>query len=125
VDNPLSSNARLYGRVEAGSKFLGQIAPAGSKLHMAAAFGEFVGRQGPQAERVLGPSARKALYRYRGTEKTPDKDLVEPYNRARSGGYSFDALNPEKQKQVRQLQRNAVTRYKNSHGGKITPEEAD
>lgn len=125
ADNPMSSNARLYGRVEAGSKFLGQIAPAGSKLHMAAAFGEFVGRQGPQAERVLGPRARTTLYRYRGTEKTPDKELVEPYNRARSGGYSFDNLNPEKQKQVRTLQRNAIARYKSSHGGKITPEEAE
>jgi hypothetical protein len=125
VDNPTSSNARLYGRVEAGSRFLGQVAPAGSKLQMAAAFGEFVGRQGPQAERVLGPRARTTLYRYRGTEKTPDKELTEPYNQARTGGYSFDNLSPDNQQKVRALQRSAVTRYKNQHGGKITPEEAE
>jgi hypothetical protein len=125
VDHPMNSNARLYGRVEAGSKFLGQIAPAGSKMQMAAAFGEFVGRQGPQAERVLGPRARTTLYRYRGTERAPDKDLTEPYNRARTGGYSFDNLSPENQGKVRALQRSAVTRYKNQHGGKITPEEAE
>lgn len=125
ADNPMSSNARLYGRVEAGSRFLGQVAPAGSKLHMAAAFGEFVGRQGPQAERVLGPRARTTMYRYRGTEKTPDQELTQPYNRARTGGYSFDNLSPENQTKVRALQRAAVTRYKNQHGGKITPEEAE
>lgn len=125
VDNPLSSNARLYGRVEAGSRFLGQVAPAGSKLHMAATFGEFVGRQGPQAERVLGPRARTTMYRYRGTEKTPDSDLTGPYNRQRTGGYAIENLNQQNQAKIRQLQRSAVTRYKNAHGGKISTKEAE
>lgn len=76
-----SSNARLYGRVESGSRFLGQVAPAGSKLQIAAQFGEFIGRQGPQAEKVLGPHARATLYRYRGTEKAPDQELTTTFNR--------------------------------------------
>lgn len=125
VGNPELSNARLYGRLAAGSSFLSQVAPAGSHLQMASVFGEFIGRQGPQAERVLGPRARTTMYRYRGTEKAPDTDLTGPYERLRTGGYSFDNLNPENQKKVRALQRSAITRYKNSHGGKITPEEAE
>jgi len=81
-DDAKNSNARTYRRVEAGSKYLGQIAPAGSKLQMAAAFGQFAGEMGPQAEMVIGPSARKTAYRYRGTEKTPDADLVRAYELA-------------------------------------------
>jgi hypothetical protein len=33
------------------------------------------GMYGPEAEKVIGPSMRKTAYRYRGTERTPDKNL--------------------------------------------------
>lgn len=74
-----NSNAQTYRRLAAGSKYVSQIAPAGSKLQMAAAFGQFAGDMGPQAEMVIGPAARKTAYRYRGTEKTPDSDMVRNY----------------------------------------------
>jgi hypothetical protein len=77
--DPKNSNQRTYARIGAGSKLLGEIAPHSPHAQMAAAFGSFVGSMGPEAEKVIGPSARKTAYRYRGTEKTPDKGLVGGY----------------------------------------------
>lgn len=76
------SNARLYGRLSAGSKIVGEIAPAGSKVQLAARMAQFVGDHGSEAEAVFGPSARKTAYRYRGTSKTPDKVVVGAVDRA-------------------------------------------
>ena len=38
----------------------------------ALAAGKFVGDMAPEAEKIIGPTARRAAYRYRGTEKTPN-----------------------------------------------------
>ena len=75
------TNDRLYSRVGAAGSYVGTIAPPGSKAHMAAKMAEIVGSHGPEAEAVIGPSARKTAYRYRGTEKAPDRHIVEIYNR--------------------------------------------
>lgn len=77
-----SSNDRLYGRVKSGSDFLGHMAYGNPKLEIAAKFGSLVGQHGPQAEKVIGPKARVTMYRYRGTEKTPDPDLTREYEKA-------------------------------------------
>lgn len=76
-----NSTDRLYGRLEAGSKFVSQVAPVGTKVQLAAKFGEFVGQRGPEAESVIGPSARKTAYRYRGVSKAPDAQLAREYER--------------------------------------------
>lgn len=70
------TNARTYRRIEAGSQLLGQVSAPGSKTAQAAAFGELVGRYGPEAEKVVGPHMRKTAYRYRGTERKLDEDLL-------------------------------------------------
>jgi hypothetical protein len=70
------TNARTYRRIEAGSQLLGQVSAPGSKTQAAAAFGELVGRYGPEAEKVVGPHMRKTAYRYRGTERKLDSDLL-------------------------------------------------
>lgn len=77
-----NTNERVYNRIAAGSKLVGQVAPTGSKAQMAAAFASYAGQHGPEAEKVIGPSARKAAYRYRGTEKKPDEKLVQMFDRA-------------------------------------------
>lgn len=77
-----NGNEKMYNRLASGSQFVGQIAPAGSKTQLAARFGQFVGDHGAEAESVVGPHARKTAYRYRGTSKTPDNDVVGEYNRA-------------------------------------------
>jgi hypothetical protein len=92
-EDPSASNAKLYGRVGAGSKYLGDIAGAtgNPKLLAAAKVGQFVGDHGAEAEQVFGPAARKTAYRYRGTEKTPDKSLVSAYAQGIRQAKSYNA----------------------------------
>lgn len=70
-----SSTAGTYRRIQAGSELLGAVSTS-PKAQAAAQFGRYVGEFGPEAEKVIGPSMRKTAYRYRGTEKDPDKELV-------------------------------------------------
>jgi len=79
---PESSNARLYGRTKALGDAAYEMGAPGSKIQLAGKMASIVGQYGPQAEAVLGPSARKTAYRYRGTERTPDKRLVREYGQA-------------------------------------------
>lgn len=67
---------RVFRNIESSSKLLrDSIGPAAPpKLKMALAVGEHVGRYGPEAQKVIGPTADKAAYRYRGTERA----LPEP-----------------------------------------------
>lgn len=44
-----------------------------------AKFAHLVGTLGPEADAVLGPHVRRAAYRYRGTEKSPDRDLLQEF----------------------------------------------
>lgn len=67
-----------FGRIAAGSSLLedtlGDSAPR--KVKLALAVGQHVGTYGPEAQKVIGPHADKAAYRYRGTERTPDSKLI-------------------------------------------------
>jgi hypothetical protein len=105
-----NTNAQLYGRTAAGGKLLADVTPAGSKANLAGHFGSFVGQYGPQAEAVIGPPARKTAYRYRGTEKKPDPEMVEAYRQqinrqmaSRSGFGDEDTLKATKTAQTRAL----------------------
>jgi hypothetical protein len=64
-----------FNRIEAGSKALQTIASNSPKAQVAAVVGRFVGKHGPEAEKVLGPHARKAAYKYRGVERLEHRDL--------------------------------------------------
>lgn len=72
-DNDASTNERTYRRVAAGARLLGTLPSDQAKL--ASAAGQFAGQFGPEAERVIGPAARRTAYRYRGTERMPDAEL--------------------------------------------------
>lgn len=48
----------------------------GLKAKAAIAAGKMIGDFGPEAENVFGPGIRRAAYRYRGTEKDIDKDML-------------------------------------------------
>ena len=74
---------RMFGRLNAGASVLDAI-PGGEKY---ADFARLAGSLGPQADTVLGPHVRRAAYRYRGTEKTPDADL-----RADLSGQEWDVV---------------------------------
>ena len=47
------------------------------------AFARFAGTYGPEAEKVLDPRVRQTAYRYRGTEKEPDIELMRQHELAR------------------------------------------
>jgi hypothetical protein len=66
----------FFGRLSAGGDVFSQV-PGMEKY---GAYARFVGELGPQAEDALGPYAQRAAYRYRGTEKEPDLDLVRQFN---------------------------------------------
>ena len=68
------------------TRFFHQMAAGGSVMsgvpgaQQFGRFAQFVGEMGPEAEKVLGPYVQRAAYRYRGTETTPDKNLVRMFN---------------------------------------------
>lgn len=73
------TNERMYSRLQSGSNFATSLLPEGrfNKLRVALGAGNWIGQYGPEAEKVLGPTARKTAYRYRGVERTPEKGVVQ------------------------------------------------
>ena len=70
-----STNERTYRRISAGAQLLSNL--PSNKAKAAAAVAQFAGEFGPEAEKVIGPAARRTAYRYRGTERTPDNKLID------------------------------------------------
>src|SRR5215831_660281 len=66
-----TDTGRAFKRIESGSKALKTIAQGSPKAQVAAAVGQYVGSYGPEAEKVIGPHARRAAYQYRGVERKP------------------------------------------------------
>lgn len=66
-----SGLTNFFNRMTAGASVLNAL-PGQDKY---ADWARFVGDLGPQADTALGPHVRRAAYRYRGTEKTPDPEL--------------------------------------------------
>lgn len=98
-----NSNARLYHRTGAAGKL---ISGYGEKKNLPAVasagyLAELVGSHGPEAEKVIGPAARKTAYRYRGTEKAPDPKLVREYEKVIGRTQISPVADQERLKQVR------------------------
>ena len=98
-----NQNARLYSRTQTLGQVASTIGPDGGKLQLAGAMAEIVGQYGPQAEEVLGPSARKTAYRYRGTERTPDKRLISMYDQAIKHNKRVGPIDPWAEREEAQL----------------------
>ena len=62
---------KAYQRIKSGADALHTIAGTNPKAQVAVAVGRFVGDHGAEAEKVLGPKARKKGYQYRGVERAP------------------------------------------------------
>lgn len=125
-----NTNARLYGNISAGSKFVTQVAPHGSAAQIAGRMGQIVGDHGAQAEKVFGPAARKTAYRYRGTEKAPDAELTEAYDRAVRGSARRGLLrseqirgqiplSPDERKRLRTYENRAFTRAREAKAAQM------
>jgi hypothetical protein len=79
--NDHRTNERTYRRVAAGAELLGHL--PGEHAKLASQVGQFAGQFGPEAEKVIGPAARRTAYRYRGTEREPDKQLARYHEQAK------------------------------------------
>lgn len=66
----------FFSQLEAGADVLEGV-PGGAA---AGEIARFVGTFGPEANKVLGPKIQQAAYRYRGTEREPDIELVAAFN---------------------------------------------
>ena len=62
----------------------------GFKSKTAIAAGKMIGDFGPEAERIFGPAIRRASYRYRGTERDIDPEMVMSMNSSIAGSQSKD-----------------------------------
>ena len=66
-----------YRRLKLTGQALNSVSQQGSPAAMIGGLAQLVGDLGPEAEKVLGPGFTRAAYRYRGTERRPDKELAE------------------------------------------------
>jgi hypothetical protein len=78
-DDFKNTNQRLYRRTQTAGQMAQVLGANHPAVQTAGRLAELVGQHGPEAEKVVGPHLRKTAYRYRGTEKTPDKTLVREY----------------------------------------------
>lgn len=77
-----SNTARSYRRLAATADLLSSITPDSAiKTKLALKAAQWAGYNSTQVERVVGPGARKAAYRYRGIEKAPTPGLQAEINR--------------------------------------------
>ena len=80
-NEPYSATSRAFGHLQHGTKLLqeglGPNAPL--KLQYALEVANHVGQFGPEAQKVIGPIADRTAYRYRGTERTPDRALLDAF----------------------------------------------
>lgn len=81
--DPNNPSARIFSRLHAGSRLLTSAVgdQAGGKIKLALSTGEFVSQYGPEAQKVIGPHADRAAYRYRGVERKPDINMLASVNR--------------------------------------------
>ena len=73
---------------------------------------EIVGQYGPQAEQVIGPTARKTAYRYRGTETTPDARAGAGLRREVADAKEYGATKPTPEMQALIADRLTASRAK-------------
>ena len=81
---------QAYRRMSLTGQALSRATTPGSTPHFVGGVAQLVGDLGPEAEKVLGPGIRRTAYRYRGTERRPEKALVANVNLATQAAASID-----------------------------------
>lgn len=83
----MRTNEQMWRRMSAGAQLGGAIAGAAGvddpRLYAALGAANWAGQFAPEAEKVVGPHARRAAYRYRGVEKTPSNIYQDSINQLR------------------------------------------
>lgn len=86
------TNDQFWRRMSAASDLAATLAaPLSPEAALALKAGKWAGDLAPEAEKVIGPTARRSAYRYRGTEKKPDpiyQQSINALRRKHMGGNS-------------------------------------
>ena len=77
-----STDRKAYRQLQATGSTLQRISAPGSTVNTVGGMAQLVGDLGPEAEKILGPGIRRTAYRYRGTERRPDAQVVQQVNAA-------------------------------------------
>ena len=106
----LGTGERFYNQVNAGSKLAQDVlGPAlGPKANTALFAANFASTHAAEAEKVIGPKARKSAYRYRGVEKTPNAVLQNTINEARNQERKKAQYTGDSQQKADTIARNKV-----------------
>ena len=75
-------NRQSYNRMRLTGQALAGMSAPGSVAHTVGSIAELAGNLGPEAETVLGPGIRRTAYRYRGTERRPEKSITTAVSEA-------------------------------------------
>jgi len=134
-DNKKSKMTTFFDRLHAGGGVLREV-PGMEKYGR---FAQFVGVNGPEAEEALGPYAKQAAYRYRGTEKEPDLEIVTQFNSTTMNAVNAVAVNPNNKLAMDHLENEIsgqgekdvvatsavyeMNHLKRTRGGEYTPDE--
>ena len=106
------TTSRMYQRLSSTGSAMNTLGAPGGKVQLAGKMAEIVGQYGPQAEQVIGPTARKTAYRYRGTETTPDAKLVRVYGEEIADAKKYGATKPTPEMQALIADRLTTSRAK-------------
>ena len=98
-----------FRRMSMTGSLLTDISAPGSTMNSIGGFAQLIGDLGPEAEKVLAPGMRRTAYRYRGTEKRPDKAMLNGVKEATAAAASMD-FDPAKRQDPAQQQRLSDTR---------------
>ena len=107
-----NANDRLYQRLQSSGSMMNNLGASGGKVQLAGQMAQIVGQYGPEAEKVIGPTARKTAYRYRGTETTPDEKLVDVYGDEITDAKKYGVIKPTPETQAKIDERLMTTRQR-------------
>jgi hypothetical protein len=115
-----TSTTRLFNRLRSvgtvATSVMGDNAPPQAKL--AAQVATMVGTYGPEAEKVIGPTTRRASYRYRGVEKRPDARLQQIIDKTVTGELARAEKAGATPREARTLARERVVYGRNEKNAK-------
>ncbi len=106
----VGTGERFYNQVEASSQLAQDVlGPAlGPKANTALYAANFASKHAAEAEKVIGPKARKSAYRYRGVEKTPNAVLQNTINETRNQERKKAQYTGDSQQKADTIARNKV-----------------
>lgn len=109
-DEATSPEMRAMRRVGRGAEIinstLGPVLPPSAR--MALQLGRHVGEYGPEAQKLIGPTADRAAYRYRGTPRKPDAAVLNAVESVRRNVHA-SSTGQRMRREASELERGGAT----------------